>query len=121
MLEGPVFSDGYERQLPSAAQNFFPNAEIVTDRFLIVQQITRAFNQSRIKTMNHFNASNAEGEKEYRRLKHYWKLLLKDSATFEEQKISYHYLFKCYLYRQDIIDELLNYDTTLNLEEEKGC
>ncbi len=32
----------------------FPNAKIVTDRFHIVQQITRALNQLRIKTMNSF-------------------------------------------------------------------
>lgn len=32
----------------------FPNAKIVTDRFHIVQQITRTLNQLRIKTMNRF-------------------------------------------------------------------
>ncbi|HGF7975272.1 TPA: transposase [Enterococcus faecium] len=32
----------------------FPNAKIVTDRFHIVQQITRTLTQLRIKTMNRF-------------------------------------------------------------------
>ncbi|MHC5269740.1 ISL3 family transposase [Enterococcus sp. LJL98] len=103
---------------PQLLKTVFLNAEIVTDRFHIVQQITRAFNQLRIKTMNRFNTSNSEDKKKYRRLKRYWKLLLMDSATFEKQKISYHFLFKRHLYPQDIIDELLNYDITLRLAYE---
>ncbi len=38
----------------------FPNAKIVTDRFHIVQQITRALNQLRIKTMNSFQKRNRQ-------------------------------------------------------------
>lgn len=52
----------------------FPNAKIVTDRFHIVQQITRALNQLRIKTMNSFQKMEPT---KYRRLKRFWKLLLK--------------------------------------------
>lgn len=44
----------------------FPNAKIVTDRFHIVQQITRTLNQLRIKTMNSFQKTEAT---KYRRLK----------------------------------------------------
>lgn len=98
---------------PQLIKKVFPNAEIITDRFHIVQQITRAFNQLRIKTMNHFNSSNLADKKKYRRLKRYWKLLLKDSATLDNSNMSYHYLFKRHLYVQDIIDELLRYDKQL--------
>lgn len=35
-------------------KSVFPNTNIVTDRFHIVRQITRALNQLRIKTMNSF-------------------------------------------------------------------
>ena len=38
----------------------FPNAKIVTDRFHIVQQITRTLNQLRIKTMNRFQKRNRQ-------------------------------------------------------------
>ena len=38
----------------------FPNAKIVTDRFHIVQQITRALNQLRIKTMNSFRKNGTD-------------------------------------------------------------
>ncbi|WP_436198027.1 transposase, partial [Enterococcus faecium] len=46
----------------------FPNAEIVTDRFHIVQHINRSFNQLRIQIMNRFRASHSENQKKYRRL-----------------------------------------------------
>lgn len=46
----------------------FPNAKIVTDRFHIVQQITRALNQLRIKTMNSFQKMEPT---KYRRLKRF--------------------------------------------------
>jgi transposase len=36
-----------------------PNAKIVTDRFHVVQQITRALNQLRIKTMNSFQKTES--------------------------------------------------------------
>lgn len=63
----------------------FPNAKIVTDRFHIVQQITRALNQLRIKTMNSFQKTEST---KYRRLKRFWKLLLKhaydlDSSNYQ--------------------------------------
>lgn len=51
----------------------FPNAKIVTDRFHIVQQITRALNQLRIKTMNSFQKTEPT---KYRRLKRFWKLIM---------------------------------------------
>lgn len=38
----------------------FPNSKIVTDRFHIVQQITRALNQLRIKTMNSFRKNGTD-------------------------------------------------------------
>lgn len=96
----------------------FPNAQVVTDRFHIVQQITRSLNQLRIKKMNSFNNSSSEDKKKYRRLKRYWKLLLKDSDSLDNREPSYHPLFKRHLYAQDIIDELLGYDEQLKLAYE---
>ncbi|MCB6919264.1 transposase, partial [Enterococcus avium] len=37
----------------------FPNAEIVTDRFHIVQHINRSFNQLRVQIMNRFRTSHS--------------------------------------------------------------
>ncbi|MDT2738307.1 transposase, partial [Enterococcus pseudoavium] len=86
----------------------FPNAEIVTDRFHIVQHINRSFNQLRIQVMNRFRTSTSENQRKYRRLKRYWKLLLKDSDKLEPFKRQYHRLFKKELSQTEIIDELLS-------------
>lgn len=91
----------------------FPNAEIVTDRFHIVQHINRSFNQLRVQIMNRFRASHSENQKKYRRLKRYWKLLLKDSTTLEPLKRHYHRLFKRPISQTEIVDELLSYNEEL--------
>lgn len=56
-------------------KKLFPNAKIVLDRFHIVQHMSRALNQTRIKIMKQFDDKSLE----YRALKYYWKLILKDS------------------------------------------
>jgi transposase len=91
----------------------FPNAEIVTDRFHIVQHINRSFNQLRVQIMNRFRTSHSENQKKYRRLKRYWKLLLKDSTTWEPLKRHYHRLFKRPISQTEIVDELLSYNEEL--------
>ncbi|MBR5527054.1 MAG: hypothetical protein ACTH8E_02470 [Brochothrix thermosphacta] len=40
----------------------------------------RSLNQTRIKLMNRYNTSRPEDKKIYRKLKMYWKLLLKNKA-----------------------------------------
>lgn len=91
----------------------FPNAEIVTDRFHIVQHINRNFNQLRVQIMNRFRLSSSENQKKYRRLKRYWKLLLKDSDKLEPLKRHYHRLFKKEISQTEVIDELLSYSEEL--------
>ena len=59
----------------------FPKAEIVLDRFHIVQHLNRALNQTRIQLMKRFDKKSLK----YRALKYYWKLVLKDS-----RKLSLH-------------------------------
>lgn len=65
--------------------------------------------------MNRFNNSHLEDKKKYRRLKRYWKLLLKDCDSLDNREASYHFLFKRHLFAQDIIDELLSYDAQLKV------
>lgn len=66
----------------------------MSDRFHIVQHINRSFNQLRIQIINHIRNSRSENQKKYRRLKRYWKLLLKDSDRLEPLKRHYHRLFR---------------------------
>lgn len=91
----------------------FPNAEIVTDRFHIVQHINRSFNQLRIQIMNHIRDSHSGNQKKYRRLKRYWKLLLKDSDRLEPLNRHYHRLFRRPISQTEIVDELLSYNEEL--------
>ncbi|MGT2749405.1 ISL3 family transposase [Streptococcus orisasini] len=56
-------------------KTLFPNAKVVLDRFHIVQHMSRTLNQTRIKIMKQFDDKSLE----YRALKYYWKLILKDS------------------------------------------
>jgi len=91
----------------------FPNAEIVTDRFHVVQHINRAFNQLRVNIMNQFRTHHSDDQKKYRRLKRYWKLLLKDSDKLSLSRSTYHRLFKREMYPQDVIDNLLSYHPLL--------
>src|SRR5699024_4545361 len=59
-------------------KELFPQAKIIIDRFHIVQLISRSMNQTRVRIMNRLKTSHGEDNmKKYRRLKRYWRLLLK--------------------------------------------
>ena len=98
----------------SVIQALFPNAKIIIDRFHLVQLISRAMNKTRIQVMNRFKTSNNEDMKKYRRLKAYWKLLLKKASDVSITTYKYYRLFGQRL-ESAIIDELLNYDDTLRV------
>ncbi|WP_084038884.1 transposase [Brochothrix campestris] len=51
--------------------------DCIIDRFHLSQLLTRSLNQTRIKLMNRYDTPNSEDKKIYRKLKAYWKLLLK--------------------------------------------
>ena len=95
-------------------QTIFPNAELIIDRFHIVQHMNRNFNRLRIKVMNSFK-KDACAQKKYRRLKRFWKLLLKKSSDLNTSRWTYIKLFKRPMNQLDIVNELLSYDETLNL------
>ena len=56
----------------SLVNSIFPNAEIVIDKFHIVNLVSRAFNQTRISIMNSIKDDSLK-----RKLKLFWKSLLK--------------------------------------------
>jgi len=57
---------------PIVAKELFPNAQIVIDRFHMVQMLTRSFNSLRVQTMKHFKKQS----REYKLLKSTWRLYL---------------------------------------------
>lgn len=88
----------------------FPNASIIIDRFHIVQLITRSLNKIRIQVMNTHRYSNP---KLYRKLKKYWKLLLKNKETISYSNYQYHRLFQSHVTHHQIIHHLINQDDLL--------
>ena len=93
-------------------KEIFPQAKIIIDRFHIVQLISRTMNKTRVQIMNKFKTSNSEDMKKYRRLKRFWKLLLKDAQKLSYTEYKYYPMFGQRL-EVNVVEELLNYDSDL--------
>ena len=92
----------------------FPNAQISIDRFHVIQQITRAFNKQRIQAMNQLKKSNPQAQKDYRKLKKYWRTLLKKNAKLNYTSFKQFPLFqRRYLTESEVLDYLLSIDDQL--------
>ncbi|API90227.1 ISL3 family transposase [Marinilactibacillus sp. 15R] len=90
----------------------FPNADIIIDRFHIVQLVNRAMNKTRVKVMNRLRTSNGEDQKKYRRLKRFWKKLLKKESELSYTTYQYFPMFGQRL-ESAIVSEMLAYDPEL--------
>ena len=98
----------------SIISKIFPKVKISIDRFHIIQQINRALNTQRIKTMKSLNRNDSEEMKDYRKLKKYWKTLLKNNKNIDYTSYKQFPLFnKKLLTESDVLDHLLSIDTTL--------
>jgi transposase len=60
-----------------ALLQLFPNAQLIIDGFHVIQQLSRAFNQLRVKEMKELKKLKGDNGKIYRKLKKYWRQLLK--------------------------------------------
>lgn len=97
----------------SLIKKLFPMAQIVLDRFHIVQHIGRTFLKHRIQRMNTFlHKGNGEAKK-YRHLKKYWKVLQKNQSKFNFEKRHWRPSFRAYLTESELVDRLLAYDEEL--------
>lgn len=88
-------------------EEMFPNAEIIMDKFHIINNLSRALNKTRIKLMK-------VNPKLYNKLKNYYKLLLKDRYQLDG---IHYYRYKCFdkmMSQRDIVDYLINQDEELN-------
>ncbi|EHV9021643.1 ISL3 family transposase [Enterococcus durans] len=98
----------------AVTKGVFPNAQISIDRFHVIQQITRAFNKQRIQTMNQLKKSNPQAQKDYRKLKKYWRTLLKKNAKLNYTSFKQFPLFqRRYLTESEVLDYLLSIDDQL--------
>src|SRR5699024_12503166 len=75
---------------PLVARKLFPNAQIVIDRFHMVQMLTRSFNIFRVQIMKQFN----KRRREYELLKSPWKLYLMKYDKLNKTTSYYDWIFK---------------------------
>lgn len=68
----------------------FPKADIIIDRFHIVQHLNRSLNQVRIQTMNDLRYTQP---RDYRKLKKQWKLVLKNESDLDFNRFFTHRLY----------------------------
>jgi len=92
----------------SLIKALFPNANIIIDKFHVVQLISRALNKTRIGIMN-------KSEKHYKEYKKYWKLILKDRDNLDTVKLRYHRLLKKQMREIDIVDYLISTNPELEV------
>ncbi|MGQ9413431.1 ISL3 family transposase [Streptococcus pluranimalium] len=86
----------------------FPKAEIVIDRFHIVQHLNRAMMMTRIALMKEFDKKSLP----YRSLKNHWKLFQKDSRKLSNKPF-YSRTFRQTLTPKEIIDKTLAFSDEL--------
>ena len=90
------------------AKKLFPNAEIIIDRFHIIQHLGRAFLKTRIAIMNQFDKKSLP----YRALKNHWRLFQKDSRKLSCK--SFHSkTFGQTLSPHELVEKTLNFSEEL--------
>ena len=90
----------------SLAKICFPNAQIIFDRFHIVNLISRMLNKTRIKLMNNNKTI-------YNKLKRYWKLILMDEEELNYTDYFYSPCFRGRRTQKIILDWLLEQNDEL--------
>ncbi len=93
----------------------FPNAKTIIDPFHLVQLINRSLNKTRIRVMTQIKKNRTRDQKDYTKLKRYWKLLLKESNTLNYTDYYYRPLFKKDMVATEIVDYLRSIDPELRV------
>ena len=84
-------------------KQLFPCAQIVLDRFHIIQHLSRAMMTSRIAIMKSFDKKSLP----YRAMKNHWRILHKDSRKLSD-KAFYSRTFRQTLTPREMVDKILN-------------
>lgn len=85
----------------SLIKKMFPNAKIIIDKFHLTQLISRALNKTRIRVMN-------KDKNNHRKLKRYWRLILKDRNELDYSKWKKYTCFDSLMTQSDVVDYLIN-------------
>ena len=90
----------------SLIKKMFPNAKIIIDKFHLTQLISRSLNKTRIRVMN-------KDKKNHRKLKRYWRLILKDKDELNFSKWQKYTCFDSLMTQSDVVNYLINTDEEL--------
>ena len=92
----------------SLIKKMFPNANIIIDKFHLVNLISTSLNKTRINIMK-------KDKKNYNKLKRYWKLILKSQDELDNSKWRKWRCFDKLMTQSDVVSYLIN--THVELKE----
>ena len=90
----------------SLIKKMFPNANIIIDKFHLVNLISTSLNKTRIKLMKY-------DKKNYNKFKRYWKLLLKSQDELDNTKWKKFRCFDRLMTQSDVVNYLININEEL--------
>jgi transposase len=85
----------------SLINKMFPNAKIIIDKFHLTQLISRSLNKTRILSMK-------SNKKDYKKLKRYWRLILKSRDKLDFSKWKRFTCFDHLMTEVDVVNYLIN-------------
>jgi len=96
----------FNAQYQSVIREVFPKAKIIADNFHLVQMGLQALNQTRVQLIHHFSSDT----REYRILKHHWRLFLKSYSNLETRKPQWFTHLKDWFTQEQLILKGLELD-----------
>ena len=90
----------------SLIKKMFPNANIIIDKFHLVNLISNSLNKTRIKIIKY-------DRKNYNKLKRYWHLLLKSQDELDDTKLKRWWCFDNLMTQSDVVSYLININSQL--------
>lgn len=90
----------------SLIKSMFPNAQIIIDKFHLIQLISRSLNKTRIRAMKY-------DKKNYNKMKRYWRLILKRRSDLDFSKWKRFTCFPNLMTEADVVDYIINQNIEL--------
>lgn len=90
----------------SLIKKMFPNAGIIIDKFHIINLISHALNNTRIQVMK-------KDKINYKKMKRYWRLILKDETELNCSKWEKFVCFKDLLTQKDLVNYIVSQNDEL--------
>ncbi|AUJ30954.1 MULTISPECIES: ISL3 family transposase [Liquorilactobacillus] len=98
----------FNAQYQSVIHIIFPEAKIIADNFHLVQMGLQALNQTRVQLMHRFT----QNSREYRVLKHHWRLFLKTYSDLNQHKPQWFAHLKNWFTQEQLVWQGLELDST---------